>query len=175
MPRRVLVALSFGLIACLIGRAASAADFGVAPVKAAFTPVATNWSGLFIGAEGGTGWGTDQLFFPGPLTRTTSFDTSGTLAGAVAVSAVRGRPWRDIVRPGLVVVGADDVREFRVAQAADMVKRRIGVQFGGVPRDAAIAVHPLTVLRRIVRIWTGLPGLLRPRCSIALITRVLDH
>ena len=83
MPRRVLVALSFGLIACLIGRAASAADFGVAPVKAAFTPVATNWSGLFIGAEGGTGWGTDQLFFPGPLTRTTSFDTSGALAGAV--------------------------------------------------------------------------------------------
>jgi outer membrane immunogenic protein len=83
MPRRVLPASACGLLACLIAGSARAADLGVAPVKAAFVPVSTNWSGLFIGAEGGTGWGTDQLFFPGPLTRTSSFDTSGALAGVV--------------------------------------------------------------------------------------------
>jgi outer membrane immunogenic protein len=64
---------------------AAAADlsFPVPTLKAASLQATTNWTGLFIGAEGGRGWGTDQLFFPGPLTRTSSFDTSGAMAGGV--------------------------------------------------------------------------------------------
>jgi outer membrane immunogenic protein len=57
-------------------------SFPVPALRAASLAVNTNWTGLFIGAEGGQGWGTDQLFFPGPLSRTSRFDTSGGSAGA---------------------------------------------------------------------------------------------
>jgi len=86
MPRRVHLALiswlSLGLGAAG-GAAAADLPVTVPAVKATALAATTNWTGLFIGAEGGQGWGTDQLFFPGPLTRTSGFDTSGAVAGGV--------------------------------------------------------------------------------------------
>ena len=64
--------------------AASAADlpartYSKAPVMAA--PVMT-WTGLYIGAEGGGGWGRDNWFYPGPVTFT-NHGISGGVAGGV--------------------------------------------------------------------------------------------
>jgi outer membrane immunogenic protein len=80
------VRLSFVTLLAGIGLAgaASAADLATkAPAYRAPPVMLTNWSGLFIGVEGGGGWGRDSLFFPGPLTATGGFDTSGAVAGGV--------------------------------------------------------------------------------------------
>ena len=42
-----------------------------------------DWSGFYIGAEGGGGFGRDSLFFPAAGTSTGGFDTSGAIAGGV--------------------------------------------------------------------------------------------
>lgn len=83
MRRRSRVAIAFaGCVSPLVAGAASAADFDLlSPRKVGLSPVSTDWTGLYIGGEGGTGWGTDQLFFPAPMTRSSRFDTSGVVAG----------------------------------------------------------------------------------------------
>lgn len=65
---------------------ASAADLAARPYTKAPPPIAvpfTNWSGFFIGGEGGGAWGRDNLFFPTLLTTTGNYDTSGAVAGGV--------------------------------------------------------------------------------------------
>lgn len=84
--RRLRVIIAFfagaGALAGVLSAAARAADFDLlSPRKVGLSPVSTDWTGWYIGGEGGTGWGTDQLFFPAPMTRTSGFDTSGTVAG----------------------------------------------------------------------------------------------
>jgi outer membrane immunogenic protein len=65
--------------------AASAADM---PMKAytkapAVVVPVMSWTGFYIGAEGGYGWGRDNFNFPVSLTTTNRFDTSGGIAGGV--------------------------------------------------------------------------------------------
>jgi outer membrane immunogenic protein len=75
--KRVLLACA-GVLA--LGGAAAAADLPPAPGPApyykapAYVP-AYNWSGFYIGINGGGGWGTTKWTTPG------SFDTSGGLVG----------------------------------------------------------------------------------------------
>jgi outer membrane immunogenic protein len=75
-----------GILAVGLAAPASAADlpartYSKAPMMAPAPMI--DWSGFYIGAEGGYGFGSDRLFFPGPLTSTGRFDTSGAMAGGV--------------------------------------------------------------------------------------------
>ena len=83
MKTKLIVSAAAVLLAGV--SAASAADLAARPyTKApvvAPTPV-VNWTGLFIGVEGGGGWGRDNWFYPGPGT-TTNHDISGAVAGGV--------------------------------------------------------------------------------------------
>jgi len=76
--KRVLLA-SVGLLALGIA-SASAADLSRMPAKAPayMPPPLYNWTGFYIGINGGGGWGRSD--FSGPFT-TGSFDTSGGLVG----------------------------------------------------------------------------------------------
>jgi outer membrane immunogenic protein len=74
------------LAAVAMTGSASAADLAARPYTKAppVIPIqVTNWTGLFVGGEGGGAWGSDRLFFPTSLTTTNSFDTSGGIAGGV--------------------------------------------------------------------------------------------
>jgi outer membrane immunogenic protein len=78
----------FSIAAVLMGvtTAASAADFPVAPVKAALpAPVIFSWTGCYIGVEGGGNWGSSsQIARSGPFANqpiTGNFDLSGGIAG----------------------------------------------------------------------------------------------
>ena len=85
IPIKKILLSSAALIALV--STASAADLAARPyTKApALLPIAsTNWSGFYIGGEGGGAFGRDSLFFPTPLTTTGTFDTSGAIAGGVA-------------------------------------------------------------------------------------------
>ncbi|HSR08633.1 MAG TPA: outer membrane beta-barrel protein [Bryobacteraceae bacterium] len=75
-----------GILAAGLAAPASAADlpartYTKAPVVAPYPML--DWSGFYIGAEGGGGFGSDSLFFPAAGTSTGRFDTSGAIAGGV--------------------------------------------------------------------------------------------
>jgi outer membrane immunogenic protein len=82
--KKFLIAAA-GLVA--LATPALAADMAPAPVysKAPAVVVAPviNWTGFYVGAEGGYGWGRDRLSFPTAGTTTGRFDTSGGIAGGV--------------------------------------------------------------------------------------------
>jgi outer membrane immunogenic protein len=77
---------AIGILAAGLTVPASAADlpartYTKAPMMAP-SPM-LDWSGFYIGAEGGGGFGSDSLFFPAAGTSTGRFDTSGAIAGGV--------------------------------------------------------------------------------------------
>jgi outer membrane immunogenic protein len=81
-----LLSGAVGLLAAGLAAPASAADlpartYTKAPMMAPSPMV--DWSGFYIGAEGGGGFGSDRLFFPAAGTSTGRFDTSGAIAGGV--------------------------------------------------------------------------------------------
>ncbi len=81
------VALSFGFV-----QAASAADMPVKmPVKAAPVAAPFNWTGCYVGAVAGYGWGSsDQDFFNGnPAIRGTHVD-GGTVGGTIGCNYQTG-------------------------------------------------------------------------------------
>ena len=73
--------LAVGFTAPALAADLPARTYSKAPMMAPI-PM-TDWSGFYIGAEGGYGFGSDRLFFPGPGTTTGRFDTSGAVAGGV--------------------------------------------------------------------------------------------
>jgi outer membrane immunogenic protein len=80
-----LVPGSIGVIlAALLSSSAMAADLSRrAPVytKAPTAAPGYNWTGIYIGINGGGGWGTSRFDFPGFATTTGDFRTSGGLVG----------------------------------------------------------------------------------------------
>ncbi len=78
--RRLGVALLSATFASLFGATAFAADLPVKAPPAAPRPVLYNWTGFYIGINGGGGWGRSDS--SGPVFATAgSFNTSGGLAG----------------------------------------------------------------------------------------------
>ena len=78
--------VALGLLAAVaMTGTAVAADMAPRYAKAppAIAVQVTNWTGLFIGGEGGGAWGRDRMDFPTPLTTTGTYDTSGAIAGGV--------------------------------------------------------------------------------------------
>jgi outer membrane immunogenic protein len=76
--------IALATTALIIGTvSASAADMAAKarPMAAPIAPI-TNWTGLFIGIEGGGGWGRSDWTYVGPLTFTNR-DIDGALAGGV--------------------------------------------------------------------------------------------
>jgi outer membrane immunogenic protein len=80
--------LLVGALLAAISGSAMAADLptqpGPAPAPVYSRPLAMtgyNWSGLYLGVNGGGGWGTSRFDFPGTATTTGSFKTSGGLIG----------------------------------------------------------------------------------------------
>jgi outer membrane immunogenic protein len=80
----------FSIAVALVGltTAASAADFPVVPVKAALpVPILFNWTGCYVGVEGGGNWGRSEQIARHPgfpddgLSITGKFDLSGGIAG----------------------------------------------------------------------------------------------
>src|SRR5580698_1192695 len=64
---------------------ASAADLPArtyTKAPAVVPPPVINWTGLYIGVEGGGGWGRDNWFYPTPATFT-NHNISGGVAGGV--------------------------------------------------------------------------------------------
>jgi outer membrane immunogenic protein len=84
---RTTVAMVLGLL----GSSALAADFPIKAEPAFSAPPAFNWSGFYIGAHGGYGWGHDPFtsttkldtFAPGPITFG-GIDSKGYVAGGHA-------------------------------------------------------------------------------------------
>jgi len=77
---------TIGILAAGLAVPASAADlpartYSKAPMMEPSPMV--DWSGFYIGAEGGGAFGSDNLFFPAALSTTGRFDTSGAMAGGV--------------------------------------------------------------------------------------------
>lgn len=77
---------SVAILALAVPLAANAADLPAAPVYKApvMVPQVLNWTGFYIGVNGGGGWGRSQFDFPAAGTTTGSFDTSGGLVGGTA-------------------------------------------------------------------------------------------
>jgi outer membrane immunogenic protein len=74
---------TLAVTAALGASAASAADLGVRPyyTKApAYTAAVYNWTGFYIGVNGGGGWGQSKWQYTGAAV-STDHDTSGALAG----------------------------------------------------------------------------------------------
>jgi outer membrane immunogenic protein len=80
-----LVPGSCGLILLtILSGSAMAADLSLRPpvhTKAPTTAPGYNWTGLYIGINGGGGWGASRFDFPGLGTTTGDFSTSGGLIG----------------------------------------------------------------------------------------------
>jgi len=81
--------LLVGALLVAASGSAMAADLpvppGSAPAPVYSRPAAMsgyNWSGLYLGINGGGGWGTSRFDFPGTATSAGSFKTSGGLVGA---------------------------------------------------------------------------------------------
>ena len=77
----ISLASAAALLAFAVGAGADAADLSVAPIYKAppvVTPRAYNWSGFYLGANGGGGWGTSGWDSAG------SFNLSGAVAGGTA-------------------------------------------------------------------------------------------
>jgi outer membrane immunogenic protein len=77
---------TIGILAAGLAAPASAADlpartYTKSPAVAPYPMV--DWSGFYVGAEGGGGFGSDRLYFPDALSTTGRFDTSGGIAGGV--------------------------------------------------------------------------------------------
>ena len=84
MKRFLLTAL--GLVALGAAAPASAADLGARPYTKAPAIVApgVNWTGFYIGAEGGGGWGNNSWTLPLLLNvNVANTDISGATAGGV--------------------------------------------------------------------------------------------
>ena len=100
MKKFLLTAL--GLVAFGAAAPASAADLGARPYTKAPTIVApgVNWTGFYIGAEGGGGWGNDSWTVPLALnTNAANTDISGATAGGVI-----GYNWQ---LPSRIVLGVE--------------------------------------------------------------------
>jgi outer membrane immunogenic protein len=82
MKKLVPGSLGFILLTILSG-SAMAADLKRAPVytKASTMAPGYNWTGIYVGINGGGGWGTSRSDFPGLGTTTGDFSTSGALVG----------------------------------------------------------------------------------------------
>jgi outer membrane immunogenic protein len=84
MRRAILAGTALASVA-IMSQAAFAADMPVRrplpPQPAAVAPPLFNWSGFYIGAHGGYGWGSSQY---DASSAGASFDTNGWLAGALA-------------------------------------------------------------------------------------------
>ena len=84
MKKFILTAL--GLVAFGAAAPASAADLGARPYTKAPAMVApgVNWTGFYIGAEGGGGWGKDSWTLAPLFTlNVANTDISGATAGGV--------------------------------------------------------------------------------------------
>ena len=69
-------------LAVLTNAPAGAADLGTRPInKAPAVAPAYNWTGFYIGINGGGAWGSSHFVFPGAGTTTGDFDISGGLVG----------------------------------------------------------------------------------------------
>jgi outer membrane immunogenic protein len=93
-----LVQVTVFLAASIAGSAGHAADLRVRPplVKVAPAPVVTayNWSGLYIGVNGGGAWGqTRHDKITAPMTTTGDFDISGGLVGGTGGFNWQIGPW----------------------------------------------------------------------------------
>ena len=105
---------TIGILAAGLAAPASAADlpartYTKSPAVSPYPMV--DWSGFYIGVEGGGGFGSDSLFFPAAFSTTGRFDTSGGVAGGVIgynwqapgsswVFGLEGNfDWADIRRP----------------------------------------------------------------------------
>ena len=83
LMRKIILPLTFvtTLVAVAHGPG-RAADLGTRPILK--TPPVTrayNWTGLYIGINGGGGWGSSHFIFPGSGTTTGDFRISGGLVG----------------------------------------------------------------------------------------------
>jgi outer membrane immunogenic protein len=77
--KKLLIAASFTALAAT---GAQAADIAAKAYTKAPPPVTVmNWTGFFIGIEGGYGWGRDTIAFPFLGTTTGQFSTNGGVAG----------------------------------------------------------------------------------------------
>jgi len=78
--------LATAVVAAMASGSALAADLGRPIVKAPIAPVVApfNWSGFYIGINGGGGWGRSRFDFTGVGTTTGDFDVSGGLIGGTA-------------------------------------------------------------------------------------------
>ena len=83
MKKLVPGSLGFILLTILSGSAPAADLSRRAPVhtKAPIMAPGYDWSGIYIGINGGGGWGTSRFDFPGLGTTTGDFTTSGALLG----------------------------------------------------------------------------------------------
>jgi outer membrane immunogenic protein len=78
---KIVLVPAIALLALAAAGPARAADLSVAPLYKAppvATPSAYNWSGFYLGVNGGGGWGTSNW------NRAGSFDVSGAVAGGTA-------------------------------------------------------------------------------------------
>jgi outer membrane immunogenic protein len=77
--KKLLLAVS---ALALSAASASAADLAARPyVKAPMLPAIYDWSGFYIGANGGYGWTTEKRYFEGSTTPYASFNPAGGAVG----------------------------------------------------------------------------------------------
>src|ERR1700730_16291679 len=95
MKKPVPGSLGFILLTILSGSALAADLSRREPVhtKAPMMAPGYDWTGIYIGINGGGGWGTSRFDFPAFGTTTGDFSTSGALVGALSEPTGRPRTW----------------------------------------------------------------------------------
>jgi len=83
LMRKVILSLVLVTMLAVVSHVPGrAADLGKGPIfKAPPVTPAYNWTGLYIGINGGGGWGSSHFIFPGAGTTTGDFNISGGLVG----------------------------------------------------------------------------------------------
>jgi outer membrane immunogenic protein len=172
MEKLVMKKILLGTVAALaMAGSASAADLAARPYTKAPVAVAQvwSWTGFYVGAQGGYGWGSsEEVFFGGPNTATflgsQKYDTSGGFAGGVAgynwqtgafVLGIEGDyHWADINgRSSVVNAGVGDTYFTQLRGFGD-IKGRLGYSTG----PALFFVSGGAAVGDIQHRYDGVPG-----------------
>ena len=94
--RKVVIVVAVASVGVALAQSASAADLAAAPIYKSPPPPAFSWTGFYIGANGGGGWGqTSHTTDPTSVLSFTTgnFNTSGGLAGGTFGYNYQTGPW----------------------------------------------------------------------------------
>src|SRR5438309_1005181 len=88
--RHFRLALAAATLTAWSCAAAGAADLATVPVKAPVAATLYNWSGLYVGVNGGYGWGNqDPIVLFGNRLDRSSMNVSGGMFGATAGAQIQ--------------------------------------------------------------------------------------